>query len=132
MGRSNIELREAEQKQVEDLYRLITVAGKRHSHIIPEGKAVPSSPPKRPSFNNRIHYFYKEVDKNNKSYEGKNFKTELELTAFLTIWLSRYIFPVNPQDGVSRWVFPLALKLDRGISFGLAHSFLGTLNEHQD
>ncbi|GAV85785.1 PMD domain-containing protein [Cephalotus follicularis] len=46
--------------------------------------------------------------------------------------LSKYIFPGNPQDGVSQWVFPLALKLAKGMSFDLAYAFLGRLYEHLD
>ncbi|GAV60603.1 PMD domain-containing protein, partial [Cephalotus follicularis] len=56
----------------------------------------------------------------------------LELSAFLAMWLSRYIFPGNPRNGVSWQVFPLALKLAKGMSFHLAHAFLGTVYELLD
>ncbi|GAV81207.1 PMD domain-containing protein, partial [Cephalotus follicularis] len=111
---------------------LIIVAGKLHSWIILEGKTRPSTPPKRLSFSNWFHYFFKMVDKSNKSFKGEGFKTKLELTIFLAMWLSKYIFPGKLQDGVSQRVFPLAFKLEKGISFGLAYAFFNRLYKRLD
>ncbi|GAV61495.1 PMD domain-containing protein [Cephalotus follicularis] len=70
---SHFKVRESEQEKIDDLFCLITMAGKHCSHIIPEGKTIPSTPPKLPYFNNWIRYFLKEVDKDNWTYEGEGF-----------------------------------------------------------
>ncbi|GAV91968.1 PMD domain-containing protein [Cephalotus follicularis] len=110
----------------------IRVVGKCCSQIVPKCKTTHSALPKRPSFNSWILYFFKDVDKNNRSYEGEGFKTDMQLIAFLVMWFSRYIFRRNPRDGVSWRVFPLALKLAKRTSFGLAHDFLGRFYERLD
>ncbi|GAV67410.1 PMD domain-containing protein [Cephalotus follicularis] len=100
-----------EQEHVDNLCRLIMVIGKHHSQIILECGQTSSAPPKRPSFNCWIRYFCKEVDESGQSYDSDGFGTPLEFVAFFFMWLSKYISPSNPQDRVSKLVFPLSLKL---------------------
>lgn len=34
--------------------------------------------------------------------------------AFLSYWLSKYILPSGPEDGINAYIFPLAIRLPRG------------------
>ncbi|GAV69777.1 PMD domain-containing protein [Cephalotus follicularis] len=96
LGVSNIIFSNDEQDQVATLCDLITVAWKHRFQIVPEDKTVSSAPP-----NSWIHYFFQELDKNNKAYESDDLKANLKLSVFLAMWLLRHVFPGSPQDRVS-------------------------------
>ncbi|GAV88613.1 PMD domain-containing protein, partial [Cephalotus follicularis] len=106
-------------------------------HFLLVGKVGPSSLELWPHEEEKVSTLYRLVTISRKRrsriiLEVKGFKIELELTAFLAMWLSRYIFKGNPQDGVCYWLFPIALKLASESSFSLALIFLGTLYERLD
>ncbi|GAV74150.1 PMD domain-containing protein [Cephalotus follicularis] len=77
VGPSSAGLLPHEEEKINTLCWLVTVVGKYRYHIIPVGKAVPFAPLKHCSFNSWIRYFFKEVDKGDRSYEGEGFKIEL-------------------------------------------------------
>ncbi|KAF7130334.1 hypothetical protein RHSIM_Rhsim10G0117000 [Rhododendron simsii] len=59
--------------------------------------------------------------------DGPRLKEPAHLAAFLAYWLTWYIFPGPPKDGVDTTLFELAAILASGESVPLAPLFLGTL-----
>ncbi|KAF7153003.1 hypothetical protein RHSIM_Rhsim01G0106400 [Rhododendron simsii] len=59
--------------------------------------------------------------------DGPGLKEPAHLAAFLAYWLTWYIFPGPPKDGVDTTLFELAAILASGESVPLAPLFLGTL-----
>ncbi|KAF8391490.1 hypothetical protein HHK36_023795 [Tetracentron sinense] len=53
--------------------------------------------------------------------------SDLEHVAFLTLWLSRYVFPSHPEELIGRHVFSIAIHLAQGITIALAPAILATL-----
>ncbi|KAL5711637.1 hypothetical protein ACHQM5_013902 [Ranunculus cassubicifolius] len=51
----------------------------------------------------------------------------LEHVAFLSLWLSRCVFPARPRDTIGRHVFPIAIHLCKGTRIALAPSVLASL-----
>ncbi|CAN4102738.1 unnamed protein product [Withania somnifera] len=54
---------------------------------------------------------------------GKVFEHE----AFLSLWLSRFVFPGNEYDKIGKHVFPIAVNLARGIRLALAPVVLASI-----
>lgn len=54
----------------------------------------------------------------------------LEHEAFIVLWLSRFVFPANYNNNISKIVFPIAIKLSRGISVALAPAVLSSIYRH--
>ncbi|RWR93809.1 Serine/threonine-protein phosphatase 7 [Cinnamomum micranthum f. kanehirae] len=52
---------------------------------------------------------------------------ELEHVAFLSLWLSRYVFPTHPADTISRNVFSIAVRLAKGTRIALGSAVLASL-----
>ncbi|XWS51896.1 hypothetical protein CRYUN_Cryun11dG0021100 [Craigia yunnanensis] len=52
---------------------------------------------------------------------------EYENLAFLSLWLSRYVFPSQPEKIVSKQVFPVAIHLSTKTSMALAPAVLASL-----
>ncbi|MQL71921.1 hypothetical protein Taro_004255 [Colocasia esculenta] len=52
---------------------------------------------------------------------------QLEHVAFLSLWLSRYVFPSRPFDTVVRHVFPIAIRLAHGMKIALAPAVLACI-----
>ncbi|XP_057951062.1 uncharacterized protein LOC131145896 [Malania oleifera] len=52
---------------------------------------------------------------------------EFEHEAFISLWLSRFVFPGFPKDSVPEYVFPIAIHLARGTRLALAPFVLATL-----
>lgn len=52
---------------------------------------------------------------------------KLEHEAFLSLWLSRYVFPASLYDNVGKNLFPIAIRLARGIRIALAPAVLATI-----
>ncbi|KAL5711636.1 hypothetical protein ACHQM5_013901 [Ranunculus cassubicifolius] len=52
---------------------------------------------------------------------------ELEHIAFLSLWLSRYVFPTWPEETIGMQIFPIAIQLSRGIRIALAPAILASL-----
>lgn len=59
--------------------------------------------------------------------EGIWIKTEVVLEVMLAFWLSWYILPSGPEDGIHPYVFFLAVKLAKGEKLSLAPIFLSSL-----
>lgn len=57
-------------------------------------------------------------------------ENEFEHVAFLSLWLSRYVFPSLPDDIVGSHVFPIAAHLSRGTKIALAPAVLASLYEN--
>lgn len=53
-------------------------------------------------------------------FEGKGGIDHLEHVAFLTLWLSRFVFPKKGFQNVNQGVIPIAFHLSQGIPIGLA------------
>nr|XP_010923926.1 uncharacterized protein LOC105046877 [Elaeis guineensis] len=52
---------------------------------------------------------------------------EFEHVAFLSLWLSRYVFPAHPEKTVSLHMFPIAVRLARGARIALGPAVLASL-----
>ena len=52
---------------------------------------------------------------------------KLEHEAFLSLWLSRYVFPTSLYDNVGKHLFPIAICLSRGTRMALAPAVLATI-----
>ncbi|RWR79859.1 Serine/threonine-protein phosphatase 7 [Cinnamomum micranthum f. kanehirae] len=52
---------------------------------------------------------------------------ELEHVAFLSLWLSRYVFPTYPADTIGRNVFSIDVWLAKGTRIALGHAILASL-----
>ncbi|PKA54389.1 Serine/threonine-protein phosphatase 7 [Apostasia shenzhenica] len=52
---------------------------------------------------------------------------ELEHIAFLSLWLSRYVFPKHPEGIVGQYVIPIAVRLSRGVRISIAPAVLAVL-----
>ena len=57
-------------------------------------------------------------------------ESEFEHVAFLSLWLSRYVFPSLPDDIVGSHVFPIAAHLSRGTKIALAPTVLASLYQN--
>lgn len=55
------------------------------------------------------------------------FETEFEYVDFLSLWLSRYVFPSLAEETIGKHVFPIAAKLSLGVQVGLAQGVLASL-----
>ncbi|KAF7140407.1 hypothetical protein RHSIM_Rhsim06G0084000 [Rhododendron simsii] len=64
--------------------------------------------------------------------DGPGLKKPAHLATFLAYWLTWYIFPGPPKDGVNTALFELAAILASGESVPLAPLFLGTLFKRLD
>ncbi|XP_049343197.1 uncharacterized protein LOC125807513 [Solanum verrucosum] len=56
-------------------------------------------------------------------YSGRNIEHE----AFLSLWLSRFVFPGNEYDKIGTHVFPIAVNLARGMRLALAPVVLASI-----
>ncbi|XP_008803640.4 uncharacterized protein LOC103717142 [Phoenix dactylifera] len=52
---------------------------------------------------------------------------EFEHVAFLSLWLSRFVFPAHPEKTVSLQMIPIAVRLARGARIALAPALLASL-----
>ncbi|PKU64906.1 uncharacterized protein LOC110104273 [Dendrobium catenatum] len=52
---------------------------------------------------------------------------ELEHIGFLSLWLSRYVFPRHPDGIVGQYVIPIAVRLSRGVRISIATAVLASL-----
>lgn len=64
--------------------------------------------------------------------EGRGWKKNVTVEAFLSFWLSRYVLPSGPEDGINAYVFPLAVRLARGKKLSLGPLYLGLLYARVD
>lgn len=53
--------------------------------------------------------------------------TDVEFEAMLSYWLSWYILLRSPEDSLSSYGFPIAIKLDKGERLALVPIYLGFL-----
>ncbi|KAF7113578.1 hypothetical protein RHSIM_RhsimUnG0112000 [Rhododendron simsii] len=85
------------------------------------------------TFTEWARYWYKDLGASKAREEahvvtdGPGLKEPAHLAAFLAYWLTWYIFPGPPKDGVDTTLFELAAILASGESVPLAPLFLGTL-----
>ncbi|KAF7129130.1 hypothetical protein RHSIM_Rhsim10G0123200 [Rhododendron simsii] len=85
------------------------------------------------TFTEWARYWYKDLGASKAGEEahvvtdGPGLKKPAHLAAFLAYWLTWYIFPGPPKDGVDTTLFELAAILASGESVPLAPLFLGTL-----
>ncbi|KAG5544108.1 hypothetical protein RHGRI_016753 [Rhododendron griersonianum] len=85
------------------------------------------------TFTEWARYWYKDLGASRAGEEapvvidGPGLKEPAHLAAFLAYWLTWYIFPGPPKDGVDTALFELAAILASGESVPLAPLFLGTL-----
>lgn len=59
--------------------------------------------------------------------EGKGRRKGVKVKAMLYYWLSRFILPSSPEDGVKTYVFPLAIFLVKEKKLSLGPLYLGSL-----
>ncbi|KAL7591283.1 hypothetical protein Lser_V15G35332 [Lactuca serriola] len=52
---------------------------------------------------------------------------EHEHIAFLSLWLSRFVFPSLDRDSIGKHVFPIAVKLSQGVKLALAPAILASI-----
>ncbi|XP_059664170.1 uncharacterized protein LOC132309936 [Cornus florida] len=55
---------------------------------------------------------------------------EFEHVAFLSLWLSRYVFPSLPEETIGKHVFPIAAQLSQGVQLALAPAVLASLYQN--
>ncbi|KAG5528472.1 hypothetical protein RHGRI_029232 [Rhododendron griersonianum] len=90
------------------------------------------------TFTEWARYWYKDLGASRAGEEapvvidGPGLKEPAHLAAFLAYWLTWYIFPGPPKDGVDTALFELAAILASGESVPLAPLFLGTLFKRLD
>ncbi|KAI8550611.1 hypothetical protein RHMOL_Rhmol06G0121000 [Rhododendron molle] len=90
------------------------------------------------TFTEWARYWYKDLGASKAGEEapavidGPGLKAPAHLAAFLAYWLTWYIFPGPPKDGVDTTLFELAAILASGESVPLAPLFLGTLFKRLD
>jgi hypothetical protein len=53
--------------------------------------------------------------------------SEVEHEAFLSLWLSRFVFPSLPNTSIPKHVFPIAVRLARGIKIALGPALLASI-----
>jgi hypothetical protein len=53
--------------------------------------------------------------------------SEVEHEAFLSLWLSRFVFPSLPNMSIPKHVFPIAVRLARGIKIALGPALLASI-----
>ncbi|CAL9218444.1 unnamed protein product [Arabidopsis halleri] len=58
--------------------------------------------------------------------------SEMEHEAFLVLWLSFFVFPVRSRRGISKHVFPIAVRLARGERIALAPAILANIYRDLD
>ncbi|GAV74984.1 PMD domain-containing protein [Cephalotus follicularis] len=80
----------------------------------------------RATFNSWIKYHFG-IPTNEKNgspnfKKDKGYNPKLNLVAFVSFWISRYVFPGNPVD-----VMNVAIKISKGERFPLAPLFMGSL-----
>lgn len=51
----------------------------------------------------------------------------IEFETMLVHWLSWYVLPSGPEDGLNPYVFPLAIRLAKGERLALASIYFGSL-----
>lgn len=56
----------------------------------------------------------------------------MTLEAFLLCWMSRYILPRRPKDGINSYVFPLAIRLVKGIKLPLRPLMYAGLDDSEN
>lgn len=54
-------------------------------------------------------------------------ETEFEHEAFLSLWLSRFVFPKYPRETIGKHVFPIAIHLARGKRIAFAPTVLANI-----
>ncbi|OMO93094.1 hypothetical protein CCACVL1_06638 [Corchorus capsularis] len=62
-------------------------------------------------------------------------ETELQpfqLQCFLLFWLARFVFPGNPEKGISAMLIPLAIHISKGLQLPLGPLYLGSLYTRLD
>ncbi|KAG5548821.1 hypothetical protein RHGRI_014241 [Rhododendron griersonianum] len=90
------------------------------------------------TFTKWARYWYKDLGASKAGEEahvvtdGSGLKEPAHLAAFLAYWLTWYIFPGPPKDGVDTTLFDLAAILASGESVPLAPLFMGTLFKRLD
>ncbi|KAG5521367.1 hypothetical protein RHGRI_033809 [Rhododendron griersonianum] len=90
------------------------------------------------TFTKWARYWYKDLGASKAGEEahvvtnGPGLKEPAHLAAFLAYWLTWYIFPGPPKDGVDTTLFELTAILASGESVPLAQLFLGTLFKRLD
>ncbi|KAG5557254.1 hypothetical protein RHGRI_007499 [Rhododendron griersonianum] len=90
------------------------------------------------TFTEWARYWYKDLGASRAGEEapvvidGPGLKEPVHLAAFLAYWLTWYVFPRPPKDGVDTALFALAAILASGESVPLAPLFLGTLFKRLD
>ncbi|KAG5552835.1 hypothetical protein RHGRI_010816 [Rhododendron griersonianum] len=90
------------------------------------------------TFTEWVRYWYKDLGASRAGKEapvvidGPGLKEPAHLAAFLAYWLTWYIFPGPPKDGVDTALFELAAIIASGESVPLAPLFLGTLFKRLD
>ncbi|KAE9466084.1 hypothetical protein C3L33_02006, partial [Rhododendron williamsianum] len=95
---------------------------------------------KKTSLGSWLRYFYKGLQPARTVAQGvaRDFVTgpqhgqRLYMTGFVAYFLSYYVLPDYPVDGLSQAVFPLAVLLARGQPVALAPLFLGSLYKQLD
>ncbi|KAK9293241.1 hypothetical protein L1049_021232 [Liquidambar formosana] len=112
----------------------ITASGKNKSRFSVRGG---HSRGIRSNFCAWIRYFYQEVGPSSKNKAGEVVSgpeagSPYVLEAFIAMWLSKFIFPGPPSEGISAHVFPLAIKIAKGKCFSLATVYLATLYRRLD
>lgn len=58
---------------------------------------------------------------------GPGVANEVKVEAVLSFWLSWYVLPSGPEDGINAFVFPLSIRLARGEKVALTPIFFRTL-----
>ncbi|KAE9445286.1 hypothetical protein C3L33_22816, partial [Rhododendron williamsianum] len=96
-------------------------------------KAAPANA-KKTSLGSWLRYFFKDLQPARTVAPGARglrpgpqYQQRLYMAGFFSYFLSYYVLPNYPVDGISQAVFPLAVLLARGQPVALAPMFLGSL-----
>ncbi|MED6134715.1 hypothetical protein PIB30_039636 [Stylosanthes scabra] len=64
-----------------------------------------------------------------KFFMGEGQSHDLEHVGFLSLWLSRFVFPYLPNEVIETRVFPIAIQLSQGMKLALAPAVLAGVYE---
>ena len=86
--------------------------------LSPEEKAIEAELKKRMTRNAKLSYWVSSSSK---------FSMTAYRTAFVTLWLCKFVFGSHPHYDIKPLYFRLAIKIATGVSLPLAPMFLGHL-----
>ncbi|KAE9459110.1 hypothetical protein C3L33_08986, partial [Rhododendron williamsianum] len=129
-----------DRDDVESLIKLHKQARNRPIFTAQGVRKAAAANAKKTSLGSWLRYFFKDFQpartvapRDARDFvAGPQYKQQLYMAGFFSYFLSYYVLPDYPIDGLSQAVFPLAVLLARGQPVALAPLFLGSLFRQLD